>query len=91
MSKDTLDKNRKIKKAYRVRWLETRVVYAAVKACSPEQAIEMTKCHDLFSEVIYDGKPHVDSFECVDVDDIGYDYIGYVQRTSPLNTVKKSS
>lgn len=90
-SKDTFvgSKSGKVKKEHRVRWLETRVIYAAVEARSPEQAIDKAKRHLLFSDVIYDGKPHVDSFECVDLDDTGNDYIGYVQRTSSLNTIRQ--
>ena len=89
--KDTFvgSKSRKVKNAHRVRWLETRVIYAAIEARSPEQAIEKAKRYLLFSDVIYDGKPHVDSFECVDLDDTGNDYIGYVQRTSSLNTIRQ--
>ena len=87
MSTQNPDKNRK-KKAYRVRWLETRLAGFTVEARSPKEAIKLAKRDTCAGHIIDDGMRHLDSFEVVEIDGVycsfNDDYIEYLQRTSPL-------
>ena len=89
MSKQTSDKSRNKNKAYRVRWLETRLAGLTVEARSPREAIKLAKRDTWAGQIIDDGMRHLDSFEIVEIDGVSCStnnsYIKYLQRTAPLS------
>ena len=89
MSKQTSGKSRNKDKAYRVRWLETRLSGLTVEALSRREAIASAKRNTCAGHIIYDGIRHLDSFEIVEIDGVSCStnnsYIKYLQRTAPLS------
>ena len=95
MSKAPQVKNRNKEKAYRVRWLETRLSGFTVEARSSREALKMAKRDTWAGHIIDDGVRHLDSFEIVEIDGVSClpndDYVEYLQRTSPLRLGKNCS